>query len=44
MLHAGVRSEEIGWTVIQLLVDQPTDQQRSVYCRLDIYKVACLHE
>jgi len=36
---AEVRSEEVGWTVIQLLVDQPADQQQSVYCRLDIYKV-----
>jgi len=38
--YAGVRIDEVGWTVIQLMVDQPADQQRSVYCRLDIYKVS----
>jgi len=35
---ADVTSEEAGWTVLQLLVDQPSDQHRSVYCRLDVYK------
>ena len=40
MPYTGVKIDEVGWTVIQLLVDQPADQQRSVYCRLDIYKVS----